>query len=73
MDHFTRLKEALCFTPILHLPDFHQPFDIETYAFQYVIGAMLKQGRHLVAYHYDTFSQEKINYSTYDKEFYSLA
>ena len=33
---------------------------------------MLKQGGHPIAYHSETPSQDKMNYSTYDKEFYSL-
>jgi hypothetical protein len=41
-------------------------------ASQYVIGAVLKQGGHPVAYHSETLSDAKHNYSTYDKEFYSL-
>ena len=29
-NHFVHLKEALCSTPLLHLPDLSQPFEIES-------------------------------------------
>ena len=44
--HFTQLKEALCSSLVLHLPNLSQPFEIESDASQYAIGAMLKQGGH---------------------------
>jgi hypothetical protein len=71
--HFTQLKDPLCSSPVLHFPDLSQPFDIEFDASQYAIGAILKQGGHPISYHSETLSEAKKNYSTYDKEFYSLA
>jgi hypothetical protein len=71
-EQFQHLKEALCSTPVLHFPDLQQPFEIETDASQHVIGAVLKQGGHPIAYHSETLAQAKQHYSTYDKEFYSL-
>ena len=65
--HFTQLKEALCSSLVLHLLDLSQPFEIESDASQYAIGAVLKQGGHPIAYHSETLSQTKMNYSTYDK------
>jgi hypothetical protein len=70
--HFGQLKESLCSSIVLHLSDLSQPFDIDSYASQYAIGAILKQGGHPIAYHFETLSEVKTNYSTYDKEFYSL-
>lgn len=70
--HFKRLKIALCFAPVLRLPNMNQPFEIEIDASQLAIGVVLKQGGHLVAYHSETLAEAKINYNTYDKEFYSL-
>ena len=40
---FTELKNRLCSTPVLTLPDLQQPFEIETYASEYAIGAILIQ------------------------------
>ena len=56
----------------LHLLDPSQLFEIEFNASQYAIGVVLKQGGHPISYHSETLSQAKMNYSTYDKEFYSL-
>jgi hypothetical protein len=50
----------------------NHPFEIETNASQFTIGVVLKQGGHLVAYHSETLTEAKVNYNTYDKEFYSL-
>ena len=33
---------------------------------------ILKHGGHLVAYQLETLAEAKVNYNTYDKEFYSL-
>jgi hypothetical protein len=71
-ENFQCLKEALCSAHILCFPDLQQPFEIEIDASQHVIGEVLKQGGHPIAYHYDTLSQAKQHYSTYDKEFYIL-
>ena len=71
-NHFVHLKEALCSAVVLHFPYLSQTFEIESDASQYVIGVMLKQGGHPIAYHSETLSKDKRNYSTYDKEFYSL-
>jgi hypothetical protein len=54
------------------LPDLQQPFDIETDASDYVVGTVLTQHRHLVAYHSETLSDTVRKYPTYDKEMYSI-
>ncbi|XP_057869133.2 uncharacterized mitochondrial protein AtMg00860-like [Cryptomeria japonica] len=69
---FNTLKEKLCSTPVLVLPDLSQPFEIETDASHYALGAILKQNDHHVAYHSEKFSFAKRNYSTNDKELYAL-
>eukprot|EP00253_Pinus_taeda_P029383 PITA_29383 len=48
---FTELKHRLCSAPVLTLPDLQQPFEIETDAFDYAIGAVLTQQGHPMAYH----------------------
>eukprot|EP00253_Pinus_taeda_P007128 PITA_07128 len=70
--HFAQIKSALCSAPVLRFPDMNQPFEIETDASQFAIGAVLKQGGHPVAYHSEALADAKLMYSTYDKEFYSL-
>lgn len=47
---FQKLKQALMSAPVLRLPDFTQPFTIETDASRGGIGAVLLQNEHLIAY-----------------------
>jgi hypothetical protein len=53
---FDDLKNCLCSAPVLSLPDLQQPFEIETDASDYVVGAVLTQHGHPVAYHSETLS-----------------
>ena len=53
---------------MLTLPDLQQPFEIETYASDYDIGAVLTQQGHPVAYHSETLSDIVRKHPTYDKE-----
>ena len=69
---FTELKNRLCSTPVLTLPDLQQPFEIEKDASDYAIGEVLTQQGHLVAYHSEILSNTVCKYPTYDKEMYSI-
>ena len=69
---FDTLKDSLYSSPVLVLPDVRLPFEVETDASQYAMGAVLKQGGRPVAYHSESFTTSKANYSTYDKELYAL-
>jgi hypothetical protein len=69
---FDDMKHRLCSSPVLSLPDLQQPFDIETDASDYVVGIVLTQHGHHVAYHSDTVSDTVRKYPTYDKEMYSI-
>jgi hypothetical protein len=69
---FDDLKQCLCSAPVLSLPDLQQPFDIETDALYYVVGIVLIQHSHPVAYHSETLSDVIRKYPTYDKEMYSI-
>jgi hypothetical protein len=69
---FDDLKQCLCSTPVLSLPDLQQPFEIETDASDYAVGVVLTQHDHPVAYHSETLSDVVRKYPTYDKEMYSI-
>jgi hypothetical protein len=69
---FDDLKHHLFSSPVLSFLNLQQLFDIETDAFDYVVGAVLTQHNHLVAYHSETFLDTIQKYPTYDKEMYSI-
>jgi hypothetical protein len=69
---FDDLKQCLCSAPILSLTDLQQPFEIETNASNYVVGIVLTQHGHPVAYHSETLSYVVHKFPTYDKEIYSI-
>jgi hypothetical protein len=64
---FDTLKEKINTTPVLALPNLHQPFEIETDVSGYTIGAVLMQYRKPICYLSKTFNQVVVNYPTYDK------
>ena len=51
---FIELKDRLYTSPVLALPDLQKPFEVETDASDYAIGAVLTQHGHPVAYHSET-------------------
>lgn len=59
-------------TPILALRDLQQPFEIETDASGYAMGAMFLQKIKPICFHSKTFSKVVANYPTYDKELFAL-
>ena len=69
---FNDLKQRLCSATMLSLPDLQHPFEIETDASDYAVGAVLTQHGHPVAYHSETLSDTVRKYPTYDKEMYSI-
>jgi hypothetical protein len=48
------MKHYLCSTLVLSLLGLQQSFDINIYAFDYVVGVFLTQQSHIVAYHSET-------------------
>ena len=66
------LKKKINTTPVLALPDLQHPFEIETDASDYAMGAVLMQHKKPICYHFETFTLAIVNYATYDKELYAL-
>jgi hypothetical protein len=64
---FDYLKRRLCSTPVLSLPDLQQPFETKTDASDYVVGTILTQHDHPMAYHSETLSDVVCKYPSYDK------
>ncbi|GJW56364.1 gypsy/ty3 retroelement polyprotein [Tanacetum coccineum] len=66
---FENLKDAKQKAPVLALPDFTKPFEVETDASGIGIGAVLQQNGHPIAYMCKTLSLKHQSMSTYVKEF----
>jgi len=66
------LREKISTASVLALLDLQRPFEIETDASDYAMGAMLTQHRKLICYHSETFNPVVVNYPTHDKELYAL-
>jgi hypothetical protein len=69
---FDMLKSKLTQAPLLQLPDFDKKFELECIASAFGIGGVLLQGGKPVAFFSEKLSGPSLNYSTYDKELYTL-
>jgi hypothetical protein len=69
---FDTLKEKINTALVLTLSNLQQPFEIDTDANGYAMGAVLMQYRKPSCYHFKTFNQVVVNYRTCDKEVYAL-
>ena len=64
---FDRLKQAMCTTPVLAVPDFSKPFCVETDACATGIGAVLMQEGHPLAFYSKALSVNNQKLSIYEK------
>jgi len=69
---FQQLKKAITCQLVLVLPNFELPFEIETDASSIGIGAILKQGKHPIAYFSKKLSPAMQKQSAYTREFYAI-
>lgn len=69
---FQALKTALITAPILALPDFSQPFCVETDACGVGIGAILSQNGHPLAFVSKALGPKSRGLSTYEKEYMAI-
>ena len=61
---FDTLKDKISNAPVLALSNLQQPFDIETDASRYAMGAILMQYLKPICYHSEKFNQGVVNYPT---------
>ncbi|KAJ3687163.1 hypothetical protein LUZ61_016327 [Rhynchospora tenuis] len=69
---FEQLKLAMTSTPVLTLPDYSKPFQVETDASAMGIGAVLMQENRPIAYLSKSLGSKNQGLSTYEKELLAL-
>jgi hypothetical protein len=69
---FDELKIKITQAPMLVLPNLQNPFEVETDASGYAMGAVLMQGGRHVGYHSEVFHGAILNYPNYYKDLYTL-
>ena len=74
---FEILKAAFCSKPVLLMPDFLKPFEMECNTSLFATGGVLLQQDtngdwHPVAYHSKSLSATEHNYQVYDCELYAI-
>ncbi|XP_028237026.1 uncharacterized protein LOC114416364 [Glycine soja] len=69
---FEDLKSALSTAPVLALPDFQEPFTVETDASGNGMGAVLSQRGHPIAYFSKPFPKKLLRASTYVRELFAI-
>ncbi|KAL0552088.1 hypothetical protein IC582_011184 [Cucumis melo] len=69
---FETLKKAMVTLPVLALPDFQQPFEIETDASGFGLGAVLSQNKRPIAYFSQKLSESVRKKSVYERELMTI-
>ncbi|KAF0096477.1 MAG: hypothetical protein FD144_5878, partial [Rhodospirillaceae bacterium] len=73
---FAKVKDMLCTTVAMHLPDPRADFILETDASMIAVGAVLKQTfdglERPVSFYSQALSKSEKNYSTYERELYAV-
>ena len=69
---FNKLKLQMVTPPVLALPNFHQPFIIETDASGAGTGAVLMQAGHPIAYSNKALSEKNAQLSAYERELLAI-
>ncbi len=69
---FAALKTALTTAPILQVPDFDKVFELDTNASILGIGGVLSQEGKAITFFSEKLNGAKLNYCTYDLEFYAI-
>ncbi|KAF7802180.1 putative mitochondrial protein [Senna tora] len=69
---FEELKKAITTVPILAMPDFTKPFELETDASDTGIGAVLMQSKRLITYYSHVLSNRARQHSVYERELMAI-
>ncbi|KAG8376249.1 hypothetical protein BUALT_Bualt09G0043400 [Buddleja alternifolia] len=65
---FDLLKQAVSSEPVLKLPEFDKPFEVQTDASDRAIGGVLVQDKHPIAFESRKLKDAEMRYSTHEKE-----
>ena len=69
---FDELKFRMTQAPILAMPDFNMPFELETDSSKFAIGAILMQKNHPIAFYSKKLSSKMTATCTYVRELFPI-
>ena len=70
---FDKLKQDMCTTHVLAMPDFSKPFTIKNDTCDNGLGAVLLQDEHPIEFTSTSLSSNNLSTSTYEKEIISIS